>query len=163
MKKKKKKKKNEGIGLVSEKRKLCMQNLTKEWKKPPVVILQQANFYNIFILCLWLRIIRRSDQAVYFMNFPSQIFFDDINHGYRAALLKKNSLCLLPFYVTVASYCYYEKVRRMIRIAILLYLLKYFYSFSAVELNNIESEDEVFAQEFSYEESDYGDSDDEDI
>ena len=28
-------------------------------------------------------------------------------------------------------------------------LLKYFYSFSAEELNNIESEDEVFAQEFS--------------
>ena len=89
--------KNGGIGLVSEKRKLCMQNLTKEWKKPPVVILQQANFYNIFNLCLWLRIIRRSDQAVYFTNFPSQIFFDDINHGYRAALLKKKSLCLLPF------------------------------------------------------------------
>ena len=23
------------------------------------------------------------------MNFPSQIFFKDINHGYRAAILKK--------------------------------------------------------------------------
>ena len=23
------------------------------------------------------------------MNFPSHIFFDDINHGYRAALLKR--------------------------------------------------------------------------
>ena len=49
------------------------------------------------------------------------------------------------------------------RTAIISYLLKYFCSFSAAELNNIESEDEVFAQEFSYEESDYGDSDDEDI
>ena len=29
-----------------------------------VVILQQANFYDIFILCLWLRIIRISDQGV---------------------------------------------------------------------------------------------------
>ena len=47
--------------------------------------------------------------------------------------------------------------------AIVSYLLKYFYSFSAAELNNIESEDEVFVQEFSCEESDYGDSDDEDI
>ena len=122
-----------------------MKNLTKEWKQPPVVILQQANFYNIFILCLWLRIIRRSDQGVQFMNFPSQIFF------------------LIPFYMAVASYCYYEKVRRTIGTAIVSYLLKYFYSFSAAELNNIESEDEVFTQEFSYEESDYGDSDDEDI
>ena len=63
-----------------------MQNLTKEWKQPPVVILQQANFYNIFILCLWLRIIRRSDQGVWFMNFSSQAFFNYINHDYRAAL-----------------------------------------------------------------------------
>ena len=29
------------------------------------------------------------------MNFRSQIFFNDINHGYRAAILKKNSLWLL--------------------------------------------------------------------
>ena len=36
-------------------------------------------------------------------------------------------------------------------------LLKYFHSFSAAELNNIETQDRVFAQEFSYEESDYGD------
>ena len=39
-----------GKGLVSEKQKLCLQNLTKEWKQPPVVILQQANFCNIFML-----------------------------------------------------------------------------------------------------------------
>ena len=42
--------------------------------------------------------------------------------------------------------------------AIVSYLLKYFYTFSAAELNDIESEDEVFAQQFSYEESDSGDS-----
>ena len=43
------------------------------------------------------------------MNFPSQIFFNDINHVYRAAILKKNALWLLPFYVVVATYFYYEK------------------------------------------------------
>ena len=63
--------------------------------------------------------------------------------------------------MTVASYCYYEKMCRTMRTAIVSYLLKYFYSLSAAELSNIESEDEVFAQEFSYKESDYGDSDDE--
>ena len=68
-------------------------------------------------------IIRRSNQVVYFMNFPLQILF----------------------YMAVASYCYYEKVRRMMHTAIVLYLLKYFYSFSGAELNNIESEDKVFA------------------
>ena len=38
-----------------------------------------------------------------------------------------------------------------------------FLFFSAAELNNIESEEEVFTQEFSHEESDFWDSDDEDI
>ena len=52
------------------------------------------------------------------MNFPSQIFFDDINHGYRAAILKKNYLWLLPLNMVVATYFYYEKVRRMMRTAI---------------------------------------------
>ena len=65
--------------------------------------------------------------------------------------------------MAVVSYCYYEKVRRTMCIAIISYLLKCFCSFSAAELNNIVSEDEVFAQEFSYKESDYGDSDDENI
>ena len=85
------------------------------------------------------------------MNFPSQIFFNNINHGYKAALLKKNSLWLLSFYMDVVSYCYYEKVRRTMHTAI----VSYFNSFSAAEVNNIEREDEVFAQEFSYEESDF--------
>ena len=42
------------------------------------------------------------------MNFPSDIFFDDINHGYRAVTLKKNSLWLLPLFMAVAAYSYYE-------------------------------------------------------
>ena len=59
------KKKYGGTRVVSEKKRmLCMQNLTKEWRQLPVVILQRANFGNIFILCLWLTIITRSDQSV---------------------------------------------------------------------------------------------------
>ena len=50
-------------------------------------------------------------------------FFNDINHGYGAAILKENSLWLLPFYMVVATYFYYEKVRRTMRTAIVLYLL----------------------------------------
>ena len=33
------------------------------------------------------------------MNFPSQLIFNGINHDYRAAILKKNPLWLLPFYM----------------------------------------------------------------
>ena len=58
------------------------------------------------------------------MNFPSQMFFNDINHGYKAVILKKSSLWLVPYYMAVvATYCYYEKVRRTMRTAIALYLL----------------------------------------
>ena len=46
-------------------------------KQLPVVILWRAIFYNIFILCMWLRITRTSDQGVRFMNFLSQIFFEE--------------------------------------------------------------------------------------
>ena len=95
-----------------------------------------------------------------------EFFFTDIfidtNHGYKAALLKKNTFWLLPFYVAVA-YCCCEKVRRTMRIAVASCFLKYFCSFSAAELNNIEIEDKVCPEEFSYNESDYGESDDEDI
>ena len=57
------------------------------------------------------------------MNFPSQIFLNDINLGYRAAILKKNSLWLLPFLMVVATYCNYEKVCRTMCTAIVSYLL----------------------------------------
>ena len=58
------------------------------------------------------------------MNFPSQIFFNDINHDYRAAISRKNSLWLLPFYMIEATYFDHEKVRRTMRTAIVSNFLK---------------------------------------
>ena len=54
-------------------------------------------------------------------------------------------IILIAFYMALASCCYYEKVRTTIRTAIVSYLLKYFHSLTAAELNNIESENKVFA------------------
>ena len=51
--------------------------------------------------------------------------FNDINHSYRVATLKKNSFWLLPFSMVVAAYCYYEKLRKTMCTAIVSYLLKY--------------------------------------
>ena len=51
-------------------------------------------------------------------------FINDINHGYRGAVLKKNLLWLLPFYTAMATYIYYEKVRRAMRTAVASYLLR---------------------------------------
>ena len=50
------------------------------------------------------------------MNFPSQMFFNDINHDYRAAICEEKSFA--------ATSCYYEKVRRTMRSAIESYFLK---------------------------------------
>ena len=80
--------KNGGTRLLSEKTEalhaeLCM----KEQKQPSVVILQQSIFCNLAIRYLWLTVIRRSNKGVYFMNFPSQIIFNSIKFGYRAAIL----------------------------------------------------------------------------
>ena len=96
-------KKYRSTGLVSEKNGVFVCRV-KERAQPPIVILQQANFLNIV------------HELVHEFSFAK--IFNDINHGYRAALLKKNSLRLLPFY------CYYEKVRRMMCTAIVSYLLQ---------------------------------------
>ena len=63
--------------------------------------------------------------------FSSWIFlhlFKDFNDGCSAAILKKNSLWLLPFYMVVAAHCYYEKVRRTMRTAIASFLLKWIWN-----------------------------------
>ena len=68
------------------------------------------NDWNIWWRCL-------------FMNFPWQIFFNNINHGYREAILKKSSLWQLLFYMVVATHFCYEKVHRMMCTAIVSNLL----------------------------------------
>ena len=52
-----------GTGLSSEKTEVS-QNLTKERKQPPVVILEEAILYIIFVLRLCQNIIGASDQDV---------------------------------------------------------------------------------------------------
>ena len=59
------------------------------------------------------------------MNVPSQIFFNDDNHGYRPAILKKKFSWLLLFYMAVATCFYYEKVCGTMRIAIVFTSLTY--------------------------------------
>ena len=52
------------------------------------------------------------------MNFPSQIFFNNINHGYRAAIFLKKNFVAASILHVVAIYFYYERVRRTMRTAI---------------------------------------------
>ena len=123
-------KKCRGTGLFSEKTEAFHAELNERAVAAASSYSAAVDFLqNIFIPCLWLKVIRRSDQGVSFKNFPSHIFFSDINHGYRAAILKKSSLWLLPSYMAVVTSCYYEKVRRTMRAAIVSYLLKSFLFF----------------------------------
>ena len=43
------------------------------------------------------------------MNFSSEVLFNDINHGFRATILKKRSLWLLPFFMAVANIAIMKK------------------------------------------------------
>ena len=42
------------------------------------------------------------------MNFSSQIFFKDFDKSYSTDISKKNSLWLLPFFMAVATLCYFK-------------------------------------------------------
>ena len=93
-----------GVRLISEKTETLYTGLNERAEAAASSYSVTGIFRNIFILCLWLRIIRTSDQGVSFMNFPSQIFFNDINHGYKTVIMEKNSLWLFLFYMAVATF-----------------------------------------------------------
>ena len=63
------------------------------------------------------------------MNFPVQVFFNNINHCYRADILKKHSLWLLLLFMAAATYCCYEKVYRMLCTTAVSYPLKLLLAF----------------------------------
>ena len=77
------------------------------------------------------------------MNFASQIFFSDINHGYGASILKKNCLWLLPFYMIVATDFYYEKVHRTMRTAIVSNFLNTFMIYNELKASLRNHHDKV--------------------
>ena len=107
-------------GYILKKRNLWIQNIEKELKQPPVVILQQSIFtIHLFGTC------GSESLEDPIKVFSSWIFLErDFLSWYRTAISKKSSLWLLPYYVAVATYCCYEKVRRTMHTAILSYLLK---------------------------------------
>ena len=114
-----------------------------------------------FLQYIYSIIIRSSDQGVLFMNFPSQIF--------------------LTILIMVTKQLYWRKILcgcfRFIWMWLLIAIMKrhaerwtlqlYHTSLSIFILFQLQSwiilRVEVFAQELSYEDIDYGDSDDEDI
>ena len=120
-----------------------MQNLAKQWKEPPVIILQQANFYNTYSVVVAKNHQNIRSRFLVHEFSLTDIFLNSILYGCDFSLLlwkgaQNNAQC--------------NCIHTSLSIFILFQLQSW-----------IILRDEVFAQEFSYEESDYGDSDDEDI
>ena len=119
-------KKNGRTGLISEKTEVLNADFNKRVEaatgKYSVTRGSLQYFYSVLVTKN-----RRNIRSTYLVHeFSFTDIFNDINYGYRAAILKKNSLWLLPFYMVVANYFYYEKVRRTMRTTIVSNFLKYF-------------------------------------
>ena len=124
---KKKKKKNRGTRLVSEKTEPLYAKLNERVEAAT----SSYSATGKFLQYIYSVLVAKNRQKIRSRCLIHEYSFTDI--------------FLIPFYMAVAYYCYYEKVRRTTRTAIVSYILKYFYSFLAAELNNIESEDKAFA------------------
>ena len=91
-----------------------MQNLTKEWKQPPVVILNRRIFAIYLFYACKIRIIRRSDKVFSSWIFLRRYFLttkQSLQSRLQSSFIKGKLLWLLAIYMGVASYCYYEKGR----------------------------------------------------
>ena len=114
-----------------------------------------------FLQYIYSIIIRSSDQGVLFMNFPSQIFLTILIMVTKQFYWRK-ILCGYFRFIWVWLLIAIMK-RRLERWTLQLYRtsLSIFILFQLLSWKVLRAE--LFAHEFSYEESDYGDSDEEDI
>ena len=106
-----KKKKNEVTGLVSEKMEALYAELTERVEAATSSYFARGKFLQYIYSVL----VAKNHQKIRSRCLVNELSFTDI--------------FLIPFNTAVASYCYYEKVCKTMRTVIILYLLKYFYSF----------------------------------
>ena len=92
-----------GTGLVSEKTEALYVGLNKSVKAATT----SCSATSEFLQYIYSVLVAKNHQKIRSRCLVHELFFTDIsnniNHGYRVALLKKNYLWLLPFYMTVAS------------------------------------------------------------
>ena len=91
-------------GQFLKKRKFNKQNLPKEGKQPPIVIRNRQFFLQRCYSLLVAKTHQNFRSRCLVHEFPLTDTFNNINHGYRAAILNKNSLWRLPFFMAVFSY-----------------------------------------------------------
>ena len=114
-----KRNKYEGKELISEKTKALYTEVNERTEAGTSSYYATENFLqNIHSVH-----VTKNYQKIRSRCLVHELSFTYINHGYRAAILKKNSLWLLLFYMAAATYCYHQKVRRTMCTAIVSYRL----------------------------------------
>ena len=83
-----------GTGLIPEKKEVLYSELNEKAGAATSSYSATSNFLQYIYSVL----VAKNHQGVSLMNFLSQIFVNDINHGYRAAILK-NISWWLPKYL----------------------------------------------------------------
>ena len=116
-------KKYGGTGLISGKTEALYAELTKRAEAATSSYSATDDFLQYIYSVLMTENHQNIRSRCLVHEFSFTVIFNDINHGYRAAILKKNPLWQLPFYMAVATYFDYEKLRRTMRTAIVSYLL----------------------------------------
>ena len=101
-------KKYGGTGLISEKTKVLYAELNGRAELVAISYFVTGDFlqyiYSVSVTKNHQNI--RSRCLVYKSSFTD--IFNNINHDYEEAILKKNYLWLLPFYMVVVTYFYYD-------------------------------------------------------
>ena len=114
-----------GTGLISEKKEVLYAKLNKRVEAATSSYSVTTDFLQHMYSALVAKNHLKIQSRCLVNEFSFKDIFNNINHGYRAAILKKNSLWLLLFYMAVATYCYYEKVHTTMHTAIVSYVLNY--------------------------------------
>ena len=117
------KKKYGGSGLLSPKTEALYAEPNKRAEAAISSYFATGDFLQYIYPVLVAKNHRKFRSGCLVHEFSFTDFFNDINHGYRAAIIEKKYPWLLPFYMAGATYCYCEKVRRTMRTVIVSYFL----------------------------------------
>ena len=121
-------KKFRGTGLISETREVLYAELNKRAEAATRSYSVKGDSLQYIYSVPVTKNHRNIRSRCLIHEFSFTDIFNDINHGHRAATLKTKFLWLLPFYMVVATYFYYENVRRTMRTAIVSNLLNPFHA-----------------------------------
>ena len=96
-----------GTGLRSEKTEALHAELNERTEAATSSYSAEVNFLQYIYSMLAAKNHQKTQSRCLVYEFSFTDVLNDINHGYRA-ILKKNSLWLLLFYMAGATYCYYK-------------------------------------------------------